>query len=236
MKIGFYTSTFNDRPLEEVLDFAAEAGFDAIEIDAAGHIKRAGNVAAAVAKARERQLFVASVTLVGNQLDPEAERRAELRARTADFAQAVGEAGVPILVIFRGRDGAFGGGELSKLRRACDEPARRDSRHRPAICNRELARSEERLSGDDARRVAAALCAHPRPALRTGVRPLAPHPAGHRSVRGVRRGEGAAQDPSRQGQSIDGERLQSVGWHRHGMVATACQETAFSTGRDFLAL
>ena len=33
MKIGFYTSTFNDRPAEEVFDFAAEAGYDAIEID-----------------------------------------------------------------------------------------------------------------------------------------------------------------------------------------------------------
>ena len=33
MRIGFYTSTFNDRPLEEVLDFAREAGFDAIELD-----------------------------------------------------------------------------------------------------------------------------------------------------------------------------------------------------------
>ncbi len=30
MKIGFYTSTFNDRPFEEVADFAREAGFDAI--------------------------------------------------------------------------------------------------------------------------------------------------------------------------------------------------------------
>ena len=29
MRIGFYTSAFNDRPLEEVLDFAREAGFDA---------------------------------------------------------------------------------------------------------------------------------------------------------------------------------------------------------------
>jgi len=106
MKVGFYTSTFNDRPLEEVLDFAADSGFDAIELDVGGHIKSPENVAAAVAKARERQLFVASVTLVGNQLDPEAERRAELRARTADFAQAVGEAGVPILVIFPGSDSA----------------------------------------------------------------------------------------------------------------------------------
>ena len=49
MKIGFYTSTFNDRPLEEVADFAASAGFDAIEIDVGGHIKTPDRVADAVA-------------------------------------------------------------------------------------------------------------------------------------------------------------------------------------------
>ena len=104
MKIGFYTSTFNDRPLEEVLDFAKGAGFDAIEIDVAGHIKTPDNVAATVAKARERGLVVSAITLVGNQLDPDAGKRMELRARTADFASAAGEADVPILVIFPGRD------------------------------------------------------------------------------------------------------------------------------------
>src|SRR5882724_11337059 len=104
MKIGFYTSTFNDRPLEEVLDFAKDAGFDAIEIDVGGHVKSPDNVGPAVAKARERGLFVSSITLFGNQLDPDVERRKELRARTADFAKAAGDAEVPILVIFPGND------------------------------------------------------------------------------------------------------------------------------------
>ena len=63
MKIGFYTSTFNDRPVEEVLDFAKDAGFDAIELDVGGHIKSPDNVAPVVAKARERGLFVSSITL-----------------------------------------------------------------------------------------------------------------------------------------------------------------------------
>jgi sugar phosphate isomerase/epimerase len=104
MKIGFYTSTFNDRPFEEVADFAAAAGFDAIEIDVGGHIKSPERVAAAVALARERNLYVSSITFFGNQLDPDRARREELRNRTADFAAAIGEAKVPVFVIFPGRD------------------------------------------------------------------------------------------------------------------------------------
>lgn len=104
MRIGFYTSTFNDRPVEEVLDFARDAGFDAIELDVGGHIKSPDNVGPVVTKARERGLFVSSIALVGNQLDPDEEKRSELRSRTADFAQAIGEAKVPILVIFPGCD------------------------------------------------------------------------------------------------------------------------------------
>lgn len=65
MKIGFYTSTFNDRPFEEVVDFAASAGFDAIEIDVGGHIKTPDRVEAAVALARSRNLFVSSITYFG---------------------------------------------------------------------------------------------------------------------------------------------------------------------------
>jgi sugar phosphate isomerase/epimerase len=104
MKIGFYTSTFNDRPLEEVAEFAASEGFDAIEIDVGGHIKSPERVADAVDLARNRGLFVSSITYFGNQLDPDPCRRKELRTRTAEFAQAIGEAGVPIFVIFPGRD------------------------------------------------------------------------------------------------------------------------------------
>ncbi|KQV16350.1 isomerase [Rhizobium sp. Root1203] len=104
MKVGFYTSTFNDRPFEEVADFAAAEGFDAIEIDVGGHIKSPERVAGAVAIARERGLFVSSITFFGNQLDSEPGRREELRRKTADFAHAIGEAEVPVFVIFPGRD------------------------------------------------------------------------------------------------------------------------------------
>ncbi len=89
MRIGFYTSTFNDRPLEEVLDFAVQAGFDTIELDVGGHIRSPDNVETAVRACRDRGLFVSSITLVGNQLDQEPERQKQLRALTHEFAAAV---------------------------------------------------------------------------------------------------------------------------------------------------
>lgn len=104
MRIGFYTSTFNDRPLAEVVDFAASAGFDAIEIDVGGHIKTPDKVQAAVALARDHNLYVSSITYFGNQLDADSAKRSELRTRTEEFAHAIGEADVPIFVIFPGRD------------------------------------------------------------------------------------------------------------------------------------
>lgn len=104
MRIGFYTSTFNDRPVEEVLDFAKDAGFDAIELDVNGHIKSPDSVAPVVAKARERGLFVASITFFGNQLDPDAGKRKSLRSLTAEFAKAAAGSTVPVMVIFLGRD------------------------------------------------------------------------------------------------------------------------------------
>ena len=107
MRIGFYTSTFNDRPLEEVLDFAVEAGFDTVELDIGGHVKTPDNVAAAVEACQDRELLVSSITLVGNQLDPDPGQRKQLRALTHEFAAAVDAAGVAILVIFPGRDPAI---------------------------------------------------------------------------------------------------------------------------------
>lgn len=104
MRIGFYTSTFGDQPLDRVIDFARGAGFDAIELDVGGHIKTPNKVAAAVKAARDYGLHVSSVTLFGNQLDPDPAKRNELRARTRDFAEAIAEARVPIFVLFPGHD------------------------------------------------------------------------------------------------------------------------------------
>jgi sugar phosphate isomerase/epimerase len=104
MKIAFYTSTFKDRQIEEVLDFARQTGFDAIEIDIGGHIKSPEDVAAVLRQATDRGLDVAAVTLFGNQLDSDRDTRAAVRERAREFAHALEEAGAPIFVIFPGRD------------------------------------------------------------------------------------------------------------------------------------
>jgi len=104
MKIGFYTSTFNDRPAEEVLDFAAAAGFDAIEIDIGGHIPSPDAVASVVGSARSRGLYVSSLALFGNQLDPDPVARKTRRDKTREYAAAIAGAGVPLFVMFPGRD------------------------------------------------------------------------------------------------------------------------------------
>lgn len=104
MRIGFFTSTFSDRPIEEVLDFAKQSGFDAIEIDMNNHIGDPDRLAEVVESARKRGLFVASVALTGNQLNPDRAARQALRQRTGHVAAAASAAQVPILVIFPGRD------------------------------------------------------------------------------------------------------------------------------------
>ena len=43
-----------DRRLEEIVEFAVQAGFEATELDVRGHIKTPDNVASAVAMARGR--------------------------------------------------------------------------------------------------------------------------------------------------------------------------------------
>jgi sugar phosphate isomerase/epimerase len=106
MKIGFYTSTFDDRPIEEVLDFASSVGFDAVEIDINRHVKSPENLVSVLNEARERDLAVAAVTLLGNQLDPDPGKRRALHERTRDFAHALAESGGPALVLFPGRDPA----------------------------------------------------------------------------------------------------------------------------------
>ncbi len=104
MKIGFYTSTLGDRPIDEVIDFAAREGFDAIEIDVGSHIPAPADLGPIVERARAKGLFVSSVTLFGNQLEPDAEARAALRARTKAYVAAAVEAKVPVFVFFAGRN------------------------------------------------------------------------------------------------------------------------------------
>jgi sugar phosphate isomerase/epimerase len=104
MKIGFYTSTLGDRPIAEVIQFAVDERFDAIEIDIRSHIPSPQDVGPVVEAARKADLHVSSLTLFGNQLEPDAAVRAALRQNTRDYLLAAAEAGVPDFVLFPGRN------------------------------------------------------------------------------------------------------------------------------------
>lgn len=104
MKIGFYTSTLGDRPIAEVIQFAVDERFDAIEIDIRSHIPTPQDVGPVVEAARKAGLHVSSLTLFGNQLEPDAAVRATLRQNTRDYLLAAAEAGVPDFVLFPGRN------------------------------------------------------------------------------------------------------------------------------------
>ncbi|WP_421726169.1 sugar phosphate isomerase/epimerase family protein [Bauldia sp.] len=104
MQIGFFTSTLHDRPLSDVLDFAAEVGFDAVELDAGRHVREPERVADAVAAAKKLGLAVSSIAVVGNQLDPDRTKREAFRATTAAYCEASAAAGVPIVILFPGYD------------------------------------------------------------------------------------------------------------------------------------
>lgn len=65
MKIAFCTSTFNDRPIEETLDFARDAGFDAIEIDIGSHINTPDRVRAVLRAAADWRKFLAHAKASG---------------------------------------------------------------------------------------------------------------------------------------------------------------------------
>ena len=104
MRIGFYTSTFNDRPVEEVLDFAVGAGFDAIELDAGSHIGEPENVAEVVGLARAPRSRGLLDRALRQPARPDHARRREFHARTTDLARATEAAAVPTLVLFPGRD------------------------------------------------------------------------------------------------------------------------------------
>jgi sugar phosphate isomerase/epimerase len=104
MKIGFYTSTLGDRPINEVVEWAKQAGFDGIEIDVNRHLGAPGSLSAVAERARQLNLEVSSVTLFGNLLHPDAVERKKIREHAQIIAQEGADVGVPALVLFPGRN------------------------------------------------------------------------------------------------------------------------------------
>ncbi|HEY8284731.1 MAG TPA: sugar phosphate isomerase/epimerase [Chloroflexota bacterium] len=104
MKIAFYTAVFGDQPLEWIADWAASAGFDALEVDVARHIGDPARAGEAIATVRQRGLEVCALTYFGNLLDANREARARHQANVAATVEAAIEHGVSLVCTFPGRD------------------------------------------------------------------------------------------------------------------------------------
>ena len=102
MKVAFYTSTLGDQPVHEVIQWAKEAGFDGIEIDVNRHLS--GSPGTIVELARSAELEVPSITLFGNLLHSDQAEREKIRSHARAIAKEAINAGVPILVLFPGRN------------------------------------------------------------------------------------------------------------------------------------
>jgi sugar phosphate isomerase/epimerase len=107
MKLAFYTSLFGDRPLAEVAEWAASAGFDALELDAGKHIGDPARAAESIDTVRRAGLEVCTLTSFGSLLEPDPAARERNRATATALVDAAVEHGVPLVCTFPGRDSAI---------------------------------------------------------------------------------------------------------------------------------
>ena len=85
MKIGIFTALFHDRPIEEALDYIAEAGIDSIELGGgaypgSAHLDNLGGIEKLIGDdgarktlvdaARSRDLIISAISVHGNPLHP----------------------------------------------------------------------------------------------------------------------------------------------------------------------
>jgi len=104
MKFGFYTAVFGDLSLQEVAEWAKQAGFDGVEIDVARHVNDPVNTTSAVEMVRNAGLEVCALTVFGNLLDQNAGERNRVRDLVKRALAEATEADVPALVVFPGRN------------------------------------------------------------------------------------------------------------------------------------
>jgi sugar phosphate isomerase/epimerase len=102
MKVAFYTSTLGDQPVNEVIQWAQQAGFDGIEIDVNRHLSDSPGTIIELARCAE--LDVPSITLFGNLLHSDQAERERIRSRARAIAKEAINARVPTLVLFPGRN------------------------------------------------------------------------------------------------------------------------------------
>lgn len=104
MKIAFYTSTLGDCPINEIIEWAKQTGFDGIEIDVNRHLSGPSSLSTVIERVRRANLDVPSITLFGNLLHSNVTERQKIRKRAQTIAQEAVDLGLPVLVLFPGRN------------------------------------------------------------------------------------------------------------------------------------
>jgi sugar phosphate isomerase/epimerase len=104
MKMGFYTAVLADLPVAEVAGWAAEVGFDAVEVDVARHLGGPPGITAGVEAVRRHGVEVCALTYFGFLLDGDPVARKRTRAGVTATLDAAAESGVDLVVTFAGRD------------------------------------------------------------------------------------------------------------------------------------
>lgn len=121
MKIGLFTDSLGDRGFEAALDWAAEAGIEAVEIGT-GNFSTAPHCdlqellssqearRAFLSAMESRGLALSALNCNGNPLDPHPERRARSQQVLSDTLKAAAELGLQTIVTMSGCPGDLGGG------------------------------------------------------------------------------------------------------------------------------
>jgi sugar phosphate isomerase/epimerase len=104
MKIAFYSAALGDLTLAEVAEWGQQAGFDGVEIDIARHVHDPTETAKAVEIVRSAGLEVCAVTVFGNLLDQNVDKRNRIRDLVKRVLAEASKAAVPALVVFPGRN------------------------------------------------------------------------------------------------------------------------------------
>ncbi len=116
MKLGVLTVLYQDRPLETVLDHAAEMGLQAVELGAGGwpgtahcnpvELLKDRSAAQALKKAvEERGLIISALSCHGNPLHPDRSVAADYDRSYRDTVRLACELGVPVVNLFSGCPG-----------------------------------------------------------------------------------------------------------------------------------
>jgi sugar phosphate isomerase/epimerase len=104
MRTGFFTRVLDNEPLDDVAKWAAEAGFDALEVDMTYHVDGASGISAALETVRSHGIDVCALTYFGFLLDSDPAAMDQTRDSVTAIVETLATSGGGLVVTFSGRD------------------------------------------------------------------------------------------------------------------------------------